>query len=55
MQVPPLRKPFELAELSRAAANLIATARQPDTGNLVRLKDARASREKNFFEKLFGL
>jgi CheY-like chemotaxis protein len=40
-----LRKPFELSELSRAAANLIATAKQPDTGNLVRLKDARASRE----------
>jgi PAS domain S-box-containing protein len=40
-----LRKPFELSELSRAAANLIATAKLADTGNLVRLKDARASRE----------
>ncbi len=46
-----LRKPFELSELSRAAANLIASARQPDNGNLVRLKDARASREHKHDKK----
>ncbi len=36
-----LRKPFDLAELSRVTARLIAEARQPPTSNLVRLRDVR--------------
>jgi DNA-binding NtrC family response regulator len=36
-----LRKPFELAELIRVAARMIAEARQPPTTNLVRLPVAR--------------
>jgi PAS domain S-box-containing protein len=36
-----LRKPFDLAELSRATARLIAEARQPPSSNLVRLRDVR--------------
>jgi PAS domain S-box-containing protein len=38
-----MRKPFELADLSRVAARMIAAARQPPTSNLVRLRDARRS------------
>ncbi len=40
---PVMRKPFQLADLSRAASRLIAEARQPPTSNLVRLRDARRS------------
>ena len=36
-----LRKPFDLAELSRVTARLIAEARQPPGSNLVRLRDLR--------------
>ncbi|HET6196639.1 MAG TPA: PAS domain S-box protein [Acetobacteraceae bacterium] len=36
-----LRKPYRLAELSRAIANVVAEVRQPTAGNLVRLCDAR--------------
>jgi DNA-binding NtrC family response regulator len=36
-----LRKPFALAELSRAMAKALAEARSPDNGNVVRLQDAR--------------
>jgi PAS domain S-box-containing protein len=36
-----LRKPFDLAELSRVTARLIAQARQPATSNLVRLRNVR--------------
>ena len=36
-----LRKPYRLAELSRAIANVVAEMRQPTAGNLVRLRDAR--------------
>jgi len=36
-----LRKPYRLAELSRAIANVVAEVRQPTAGNLVRLWDAR--------------
>ena len=36
-----LRKPYQLAELSRAVVNVIAETRQPPPGNLVRLRDAR--------------
>jgi PAS domain S-box-containing protein len=43
-----LRKPYQLAELSRAAAKVIAETRQPPPGNLVRLRDAkRGGRPKN--------
>jgi len=38
-----LRKPFDLAELSRTTARLIAKAGQPPTSNLVRLRDVRRS------------
>ena len=38
---PVMRKPFQLADLSRTAARMIAEARQPPTTNLVRLRDAR--------------
>jgi CheY-like chemotaxis protein len=38
-----LRKPFDLSELSRTAARLIAKAKQPPDTNLVRLSDARRS------------
>ena len=47
---PVMRKPFQLADLSRTAARMIAEARQPPTTNLVRLRDARrnaASRTEN--------
>jgi CheY-like chemotaxis protein len=33
-----MRKPFQLAELSRAAARLIAEAKQPPGSNVVRLR-----------------
>jgi CheY-like chemotaxis protein len=36
-----LRKPFLLAELSRAMAKSIAETRAPSAGNIVRLQDAR--------------
>jgi hypothetical protein len=38
---PVLRKPFQLADLGRAAAKLIGEARQPPPANLVRLGDAK--------------
>ena len=34
-----LRKPFELADLSRAAARMIAEAKQPPDSNIVKLRD----------------
>jgi hypothetical protein len=40
---PILRKPFDLSELSRTVARLIAEARQPPGSNLVRLGEARRS------------
>jgi CheY-like chemotaxis protein len=36
-----LYKPFQLADVSRMAARLIAEARQPASSNLVRLRDVR--------------
>jgi PAS domain S-box-containing protein len=36
-----LRKPYRLAELSRAIGSVIGEARQPSAGNLVHLRDAR--------------
>jgi DNA-binding NtrC family response regulator len=36
-----LRKPFELAELSRLTARAIAEATQPSNSNFVRLRDVR--------------
>ncbi len=39
-----LRKPFQLAELSRATARLIAEAKQPRDSNVVRLRAARRDR-----------
>jgi hypothetical protein len=36
-----LRKPFQLADLGRAAARLIAQGKQRPAGNLVRLSEAR--------------
>ena len=36
-----LRKPCDIADLSRAAARLIASARQPAHGNVVRLSDIK--------------
>jgi CheY-like chemotaxis protein len=36
-----LRKPFQIADLSRVAARMIAEAKQPPTANVVRLRDAR--------------
>ena len=38
-----LRKPFEIAELSRVAARLIAEAKQPPTSNVVRLRGSRST------------
>jgi signal transduction histidine kinase/CheY-like chemotaxis protein len=38
---PIIRKPFDLSELSRAVARLIAEAKQPPDSNLVRLSQAR--------------
>jgi CheY-like chemotaxis protein len=40
---PVIRKPFDLSELSRTAARLIAEAKQPPGSNLVRLSEARRS------------
>jgi CheY-like chemotaxis protein len=37
-----LRKPFQLAELSRVAARMIAESQQPPGTNIVRLRDAKA-------------
>jgi CheY-like chemotaxis protein len=39
-EYPILRKPFDLADLSRVAERLIAESRQPATSNLVRLRPA---------------
>jgi PAS domain S-box-containing protein len=36
-----LRKPYQLVELSRAVAKVIAETREPPPGNLVHLRDAR--------------
>jgi CheY-like chemotaxis protein len=38
---PVMRKPFDLSELSRTVARLIAEAKQPPDSNLVRLSEAR--------------
>jgi PAS domain S-box-containing protein len=38
---PVIRKPFDLSELSRTVARLIAEAKQPPGSNLVRLSEAR--------------
>jgi len=38
---PNIRKPFDLSELSRIVARLIAEAKQPPGSNLVRLSEAR--------------
>jgi PAS domain S-box-containing protein len=43
---PVMRKPFQLADLSRAITRMIAEARQPPNSNLVRLSDARRSAAK---------
>jgi PAS domain S-box-containing protein len=40
-----MRKPFQLAELSRAVERMIAQARQPPGANVVRLSDARPKSE----------
>ena len=37
-----MRKPFHLAELSRTVERMIAQAKQPSGGNIVRLSDARS-------------
>jgi PAS domain S-box-containing protein len=37
-----LRKPFQLAELSRVAARMIAESKQPPDANIVRLRTARS-------------
>ena len=36
-----LRKPFQIAELSRTVARMIAEARQPPDSNIVRLRDLK--------------
>jgi DNA-binding LytR/AlgR family response regulator len=41
VEFPILRKPFELADLSRLAARLVAEAKQPADTNVVRLRDAK--------------
>jgi FixJ family two-component response regulator len=38
-----MRKPFDLADLSRIAARMIADAKQPPDANVVQLHDARRS------------
>ena len=43
VEFPLIRKPFDLSELSRTVARLIAEAKQPANSNLVRLNDARRS------------
>jgi CheY-like chemotaxis protein len=40
---PVMRKPFELADLSRTITRLIAESRQPPDSNVVRLRDARTN------------
>ena len=42
-----LRKPYKLADLSRAAAKAIAEARQPPPHNLVNLRDVRRNPPKS--------
>jgi CheY-like chemotaxis protein len=44
---PIIRKPFDLSELSRTVARLIAEAKQPPDSNLVRLSEARRSSRKS--------
>jgi CheY-like chemotaxis protein len=44
-------KPVGLSELSRVAARMIAEAKQPASTNVVRLRDARQSREAGSEEK----
>jgi PAS domain S-box-containing protein len=39
-EFPMLRKPFQLAELSRALSRLIAESKQPDDSNVIRLRPA---------------
>ncbi len=46
-EFPVLRKPFQLADLSRAAAKVIAEMRQPPPSNLVRLRDAKRTLPKD--------
>jgi DNA-binding LytR/AlgR family response regulator len=46
-----IRKPFQLADLSRTAARMIAEAKQPSSTNLVRLSDARRSAASRTDEK----
>jgi PAS domain S-box-containing protein len=41
-----MRKPFEIADLSRAASRLIADAKQPPNANVVRLRDVRRGEPK---------
>jgi DNA-binding LytR/AlgR family response regulator len=41
-----IRKPFQLADLSRVSARMIAASKQPPTSNLVRLRDARRASKK---------
>jgi PAS domain S-box-containing protein len=41
-----IRKPFQLADLSRMAARMIAASKQPSTTNLVRLIDVRRGTAK---------
>ena len=36
-----MRKPFELSEVSRTTARMIAASKQPASSNVVRLRDAR--------------
>src|SRR5262249_52317828 len=40
-----MRKPFQIAGLSRTTARLIAEAKQPAGANIVRLRNARPSPE----------
>jgi PAS domain S-box-containing protein len=41
-----MRKPFEIADLSRVTARLIADAKQPPNANVVRLRDVRRGDHK---------
>jgi PAS domain S-box-containing protein len=46
-----MRKPFQLADLSRAAARMIAEAKQPPNSNIVRLRNARPGAASRAEEK----
>lgn len=46
-QFPIIRKPFEISELSRTVARLIAEAQQPPDSNLIRLTEARRTARKS--------